>query len=192
MPNCDFYAAGLDHKSVLEFVVSRSECNIYECYSRFGEQLHQFESLVEIEAHFSINDWGIGAKESILLQLYPRGASGRMVRRRINLDPTKCGGAKFRYSAEGWGLVQLYLEPPRDGQLRPSHTNHNSEARATAWSDTIHDLGAPSDWSWDKVNSFSRRLNRFIRSLGVAKTGSRSILRQAAELQQKGIQLTLN
>jgi hypothetical protein len=192
MPNCDFYAAGTDHKAVLEFVLSRGDSDIYESYSRLDQPLRQFRSLGDFERHFSIADWKEGANESILLQLYPHGAKGHVATRRIDLNPDACPPASSRYTFEGWGLVQLYLEPLKDGSLRPSHTNHNSHQRATKWSDAIHDLGDPADWDWERVTSFSRRLNRFIRSLAVAKSGSRVILPHAAELQRLGVKLLLN
>jgi hypothetical protein len=30
MPNCDFFAAGPDHRAVLEFVLSQKNCRVYE------------------------------------------------------------------------------------------------------------------------------------------------------------------
>jgi hypothetical protein len=189
MPNCDFYAAGADHKAVLEFVLSQGDSDIYELCSRFDKPLRQFRSLADFEEHFSIVDWAAGAADTIYLQLYPHGAGGSFYSRRIELNPKRCAGATFRYEAQGWGLVQLYLEPPREGRLCESHTNHNSPKRAAAWSNTIRDLGDPSAWDWQRVSSFSRRLNRFIHSIAVAKAGSRVILPYAAELQKQGVQI---
>ena len=189
MPNCDFYAAGTDHKAVLEFILSQGNSDIYELSSRFDKKLRQFQSLAAFEEHFSIADWETGAAETIHLQLYPHGAGGSFSSRRIDLNPSRCAGATFRYEAQGWGLVQLYLEPPRNGWLGVSHTNHNSPQRAAAWSDTIRDLGDPSAWNWQLVGSFSRCLNRFIHSIAVAKAGSRVILPYAAELQKQGVQI---
>jgi hypothetical protein len=192
MPNCDFYAAGTDHQAILQFLLSRGDCDFYELYSRFDQPLRQFHSLSDFEQHYSIADWKEGANESILLQLHPHGANGHVATRRIDLNPDACPPATFRYACEGWGLVQLYLEPLKDGSLRPSHTNHNSERRAKAWSDAVHDVDDPAGWDWPRVTSFSRRLNRFIRSLAVAKAASRVILPHAAELQRLGVKLLLN
>jgi len=189
MPNCDFYAAGTDHRAVLEFVLSQGAADIYELASRFDQPLRRFRSLADFEEHFSISEWTLGAAEPIHLQLHPRGAKGNFLARRIDLNPKSCKGATCRYEARGWGLVQLYLEPPRNGRLENSHTNHNSQERAIAWATTARDLGDPSDWDWEGVASFSCRLNRFIRSLAVAKTGSRVILAQAAALQKQGVQV---
>jgi hypothetical protein len=98
----------------------------------------------------------------------------------------------FRYSSEGWGLIQLYLEAPRKGALSPSHTNHNSPSRAAKWSDTYSELRDPSLWDWDAVTSFSRRLNAFIRKQSVAKIGPRVVHSGAQRFQQAGHQLSLN
>lgn len=187
MPNCDFYAAGTDHQTVLDFLLKHGECDIYELGSRFEQPLRQFRHLSEFEEHFAITDWRIGSTVTILLQLYPHGAGGRFIARRVTLSPESCNGATFRYSAEGWGLIQLYLEPPREGDLHNSHTNHNSAKRAAAWSDTVNYLGSPSDWDWARVSSFSGRLNRFIRSLAVAKQRALSILPHAAALRSEGV-----
>lgn len=187
MPNCDFYAAGTDHRSILDFLLTRGECDIYELGSRFEQPLHRFRTLRDFETHYGISDWRVGGSQTILLQLYAHGAGGQFFARRTNLNPECCDGATFRYCAEGWGLIQLYLEPPRECHLRSSHTNHNSAKRAAAWSDTRENLGSPSDWDWARVSSFSARLNRFIRSLAVAKDGSRSILPHAAALRSEGM-----
>ena len=188
MPNCDFFAAGTDHQQLLAHVLTQGDADIYASDSKFGQPLRQFRSLSDFEEHFSITDWRIGATESILLQLYPHGAKGRFVARRIGPMPRSTDKV-YRYAAEGWGLVQLYLEPPRKGILRASHTNHNSVARAEAWSETIRYLGKPSAWDWQRVASFSRGLNRYIRKLAVAKVNSRVILPNAAALQKQGVEL---
>src|SRR5689334_19395898 len=125
MPNCDFYAAGTDHKTVLDYVLGSGDCDVYESYSRFDQSLRQFHSLVDFEEHFSINDWNVGAQQTLSLQLYPRDAGGQVFHEPINLKPEACSGAKIRYHIAGWGLVQLYLEPVLEGRLRASHTNHN-------------------------------------------------------------------
>jgi hypothetical protein len=187
MPNCDFYAAGTDHRSVLDFLLTHGECDIYELASRFEKPLQQFRSLSDFEAHFAIADWRIGSSVTMHLQLYAHRSGGHFIARRVSLNPESCNGATFRYSAEGWGLIQLYLEAPRHGRLSSSHTNHNSAKRAEVWSDTIENLGSPSDWDWNRVSSFSGRLNRFIRSLAVAKDRSRPILPHAAALQSEGV-----
>jgi hypothetical protein len=44
MPNCDFYAADADSSELLEFAFARCECQIFETYSPFGEELAEFSN----------------------------------------------------------------------------------------------------------------------------------------------------
>jgi hypothetical protein len=194
MPNCDFLAAGPDHRAVLEFVLGQADCRVYELYSEFDQPLFEFRTLADFEKHYSILDWNaLHSRQSMLLQLYPPNASGKFVKHRIALDSRRCKGATFRYESSGWGLIQLYLQSPikRTGKqwLEASHTNHNSERRARAWESTYPELGPVSAWNWPVVTSFSRRLNRYIHKLAVAKIGSYAVLPFAAQLKKSGIPL---
>jgi hypothetical protein len=104
MPNCDFFAAGPDHRAVLEFVLSQKNSRIYELGSEFDEDLCEFRTLADFEDRYSISDWNHwDSRPPMLLQLYPNDADGKFVRRRISLDSKRCKGATFRYAAEGWG-----------------------------------------------------------------------------------------
>lgn len=184
MPNCDFFACGDDHRVILEHIFDHLPCRIFELSSRFDSELAEFSSLSDVERHFDINDWASTERPSLLLTIYAADANGPLSFRRIALDSTECDGAKFRYSCDGWGLIQLYLESPRQGNLRNSHTHHNSEKRAGNWSPTYPEMGDAADWNWAAVNSFSRKLNRFIRKSGVHKIGSRVVLPCAFEFME--------
>ena len=89
-------------------------------------------------------------------------------------------------------MIQLYLESPRKGMLRPSHTNHNSETRARTLRDVIDNMGEADAWDWKEVTSFSRRLNNFIRKGSVGKEGSIVILPNAHKSRSQGIVFSLN
>jgi hypothetical protein len=188
MPNCDFYAVGPDHAAILAHLLEADDCEIYELSSRPGLETVRFTSISDFLTRFTFDDWK-DLRDTLHLHLYPRGAQGRVIHRRIELrnvsDPTKA----FRFATSGWGLIQLYLEAPRDGRLEASHTNHNSEKRAATWSDTYPNMGSPDEWDWAVVARFSRRLNGFIRKLSVAKQGSRVILPAAERFKQSGNQL---
>lgn len=181
MPNRDFFAVGGDHRQVLDHVFAEGACRVFESYSPFDTDLAEFKSVADIEARYGINDWSGSDRDVLLLQLHPHDAAGKLVIERIELDSRKCEGARFRFSCNGWGLVQLYLWSVDRGVLHPSHTNHNSPKRATAWSSTYPELGAPDAWHWSEVTAFSRRLNRHIDKLAVATIGSRRVLPEAAE-----------
>lgn len=182
MPNCDFYGTPRDHVTVLNGLFSERTCHVYELGSEFEKPLRRFESCEEVMSLFE-------EQCSVLLQLYVLGAGPEFIPRRVTLDPAFCDGARYRFAAEGWGLVQLYLESPRNNELRNSHTNHNSQKRAETWATTRDSLGDPSAWDFKRINAFSSRLNRQINKSAVAKIASRSVLPGAFELWNSGVSL---
>ena len=106
---------------------------------------------------------------------------------RVDLDPSKCDGATYRFYCRGWGLIQLYLFSPvkgRENSLNNSHTNHKSETRAMKWAGSDSEDG-PETWNWPVVRAFSRKLNRFIRKSSVAKIRSRVVLAGAQDYLSK-------
>lgn len=187
VPNCDFYAAGQDLLDVLSVVFALGDCLVFEAYSPPGEDLREFKTVEEIRHRYAL---GLceGRGPSVLLQLYAPSAAGAISRRRIDLKPQ--GGvteARFRYTMEGWGLIQLQLGGVFDGGLVASHTNHNSKARAVNWENTCPEMGPASAWNWAEVFRVSRRINTQIRTkLSVGKIGSRSVLPQAEALLRAG------
>ncbi len=186
MPNLDFYAADEDYDPIVSFVLSEPRFRLFESYSRPDQELVEIKSREHFRAHFSPELNGKGT--SILLQLFTVGGGGEPLLRRIELKPGALGNAKFRFACEGWGLIQLCFELPKQKVLRPSHTNHNSEKRALAWVGTYEDqLGSPTRWDWKEVERASRQLNTFIRRLSVEKVGSRLVLPTALRLRGDGL-----
>lgn len=189
MPNCDFYATPEDHEGLLAWLLAEGACEVHELGSDFGQPLRRFRSAGEVLAQFE-RRYPNGRKwRALHLQLYVLGAGPPFVPRRVSLDPQACDGATFRYTAEGWGLVQLYLSalPEGDTRLEDSHTNHNTLKRAQTWSSTVPELGDVGAWDFGKITAFSSRLNREIRKRGVAKIGSRAILPGALKLWNAGV-----
>ncbi|GAA1892714.1 hypothetical protein GCM10009687_72550 [Asanoa iriomotensis] len=110
------------------------------------------------------------------------GAGPEPAARRIDLLPGVSGDATFRYCCEGWGLIQLYYGGSFGAQeLRWSHTNHNTERRASAWAATLPRLGDPAAWNWAAVTTASGKLNRVIRRMAVSKIGSHPVLPYPAQ-----------
>ncbi|MDQ0568269.1 hypothetical protein QFZ42_000103 [Variovorax paradoxus] len=170
MPNCDFYATPEDHEDVLSWLFAEDSCDVYEHYSAFEQPLKRFRSAAEVLARFQ-RPPGEPPCQAVLLSLYVRGAGPAFVPRHIALNPQACGGAAFRYSASGWGMVQLHLHAPVIDKVRldNSHTNHNTLLRAQTWSATFPEDGPVEAWDFARITSFSSRLNRQIRKRGVAK-----------------------
>ena len=185
MPNCDFYAVGDDFRSVLQFVFDELDCRVFETASAYDEEIMEFSSWESLSTARTVGQRK-GAAESLYLQLWPVKASENVWIREIELDQKRVKNGRFRYSIEGWGLIQLYLGGKSELGLIHSHTNHNSEARARKWASTLDGMGSPSAWDWKIVSSTSSRLNRFIRKTAVSKVESRLVLPEAQELLRTG------
>ncbi len=124
------------------------------------------------------------------MQLYLHGAGPPFKPRRIELNPKSCGGATYRFAAEGWGLIQLYLHAPKSGALEASHTNHFTLKGAQGWAGTLDSEKGPAEaWDFARITSFSSKLNREIRKRGVAKVSSLAILPGALKLWDEGFAL---
>jgi hypothetical protein len=189
MPNCDFYATPDDQEALLAWLFAENTCHVYEAYSEFERPLRRFETPGEVLGEFNRRHPN-GTKWSLVfLQLYVLGASPPFKTRRIELDPKKCGGATFRHATDGWGLVQLQLHDSDGLKLDASHTNHSSRRRAEAWAPTFPDHTDIDSWDFERITSFSSRLNRRIRNFSVAKVGSRSVLPGALKLWDSGTSL---
>lgn len=189
MPNCDFYAIPEDHKEILKWIFLDGSCEVYELASDFEKPLRQFLDPEEVISQFDRQHPDGEKWRMVHLQLNVIGAGPPFSPRRVSLDPDACGGATFRFTADGWGLIQLYLASPKSDHLESSHTNHNSKKRAERWSSTDSDSGGPDAWEFARISSFSSRLNRQIRKARIAKIGSRPVLPGAVRLWDAGTAL---
>jgi len=186
MPNCDFYATPQDQAPLLDWLFAECTCKVFELSSQFDRPLKEFHSSTEVLSEFG-RVYSNGALwHTVHLQLYVIGAGPAFEPRRVELNPNLCDGATFRYSAEGWGLVQLYLTAPTANGLNSSHTNHLKAKGAEKWAPLSPQKGAAERWDFKKIAAFSSRLNRQIKKLSVAKIGSRAILPDALEIWQGG------
>lgn len=168
MPNCDFYALGPDCEAILDFVFSNRGWRLLEAYSDPDRDLRTFTSVDAVTSTFDLT------RESAHLMLYAPEMRGHVTSERINLKRGALGNATFRYSAKGWGLIQLLFEAPRQNKLAASHTNHNSQSRAERWAPTYpEDAEYVATWDWAAVRRVSGRLVRHIGGLCAAKVGSR-------------------
>ncbi len=187
MPNCDFYAAGKDFRSILEFVFEQPGWTLVELASLPDQPLRRFDAADAVLDAYDLTT------SDAPLQLYTPANGGAIVERSITFRPGAVGNATGRTESAGWGLIQLYLEPERDGRIGLSHTNHNSEVRARSWEQAFsHELGPISAWNWTEVSRTSRRLNYYIRQSAVRKAGSRVILPEAAARVAQGASLSPN
>jgi hypothetical protein len=178
VPNCDFLATKSDIEAVLGYVFASCEFTVYEAYSEPEAELRTFGNAAELAKLYPL---GLcqGTAPSVLLHLVAKN-SGAVTVERFALEPIKCNGKTYRYRSSGWGLIQLHLGGIGPKGLVPSHTNHNSQARALKWAPTYPELPSPSTWNWQAVQAASSKLNRFIRKQAVSKEGNRLVLPEAA------------
>jgi hypothetical protein len=171
MPHCGFYAIPDDWLRIVEFIFSNDAWVLYETYSLPDREIRTFRSIDQVRALI------LPEEESYDFCLHSPAIGGSVQFRRIVFSPGAVSAATHRYRAEGWGLINLHVHAPKDGHLRPCNTNHFSARGAAKWEPIRTDVSTPVDaWDWKQVTSISNRLNRYIRSLGVAKRGSRPVL----------------
>jgi len=188
VPNCDFYGVAADHKHVLEWLFSEATCDVYELASDYEAPLRQFKSPEEVLLQFKKTYTTGRSRDAAYLQLYVHGAGPSFLPRRVTLNPKACDGAIYKFNAEGWGLVQLYLSAPTATKLEASHTNHHS-MKSAARIATASDL---NEWDFKVIQAFSSKLNRQIKKLSVGNLGSRPVLDGARIQWNQGISLWPN
>ncbi len=101
---------------------------------------------------------------------------------RIDLIPEKCGGATFRYSIEGHGLMQLYLGGVCGQVITKSNFAHSS----SLWAEREGLEGI----DWEAYKKISNRIQYHIRKrLAVGKVPSIPVLPEAIRLAKAGYAL---
>ncbi len=178
----NFFAARSDFEHVFEIVFSEKVLRVFEAYSRFGERCREFHDIDDIRAAYP--RFTDGPCSPHLALWAP--TTCKMSRERIALDPTACGGHTFRYSVEGWGLIQLLLGGVRRKVITPTRIAHDSAARAAKW-------GERSGIDFKTIGQISGRIHRAIGKLAVAKChisgeprAARLVLPEAARLARVG------
>lgn len=146
-------------QAIADAIFKERPSTVVEAYSGFGQEPCTFDSAQELLAYADARR-GTPAGSVHIAVHYPDMA-GRVACTRVALDPDKCDGHSFRFTADGWGLVFVYL------QLRAgtpeSFVSANTEKRAHAWAATFPELDAPATWNWPAVARHSRRLQRALR-----------------------------
>ncbi|MBK8344680.1 MAG: hypothetical protein IPL12_16140 [Bacteroidetes bacterium] len=106
-----------------------------------------------------------------------RGTMGNLFLGKSNLDPKRCNGHTYRYSTDGWGLIQLYFGGIRNGELHQSHIGHFNEKGALKWEGTNKTNGLVNLWDWTEIQVTSRKLKYYIHNkLAARKIDSIGVL----------------
>jgi hypothetical protein len=123
----------------------------------------------------------------VTFQLWTPRHKGQPVFRRIELDPKRCNGQTFRYSTDGWGLIQLYFGGLKNNLLSQSHIGHFTELGALKNEGVTTFNGKVSSWDWTEIQTTSRKLKYQIHNkLATRKIGSLGVLPGASRLELAG------
>ena len=185
--NYTFFADKDDKLKVLEFIFKETDLHIYDLGSPYGQEISEYKSVDEISSKFDLVS---GDEFAITFQLWSPAHKGKPIFRKIDLDPKRCNGHTFRYSTDGWGLIQLYFGGLKGNEISHSHIGHYSEKGALKWQDTNSFNGPVNAWDWTAIQSTSGKLKYHIHNkLAVKKIGSSGILPGAYRLEQQGTKL---
>ena len=133
---------------------------VFESYSKYDSDTSRFERPEDLKKYIE-SERNEGERFIDLSIHYPE-TKGVVHKERINLNPTKCNGAKLRFRANGWGLIQFQLDFKESEKLE-CRIAVNSEKRALNWSSAYPDLQYPALWDWKMVEKNARRLIRVLR-----------------------------
>ncbi len=170
-----FYAVQEDRAIILDYIFKETDLRIYDGYSAFDQEITMYDSIESIERKIDTE------VRMATFVLYSESLGGKLNTRRINLNPNR-KGHKFRYAAEGWGLIHLkfgkvFWNWSTQGEhLEYSDINHNSETRAQNWYPTYPELGNPDLWDWKAIGRESRKIENIIKKLSVKENTGASRL----------------
>ena len=148
-------------EAVAQAIFASTGATVFEAYSRFDAEPRRFADAAELCAH-AAQHRGPPPRDSIQLIAYYPDMGGRLVQRKILLDPDKVASHTHRYTFDGWGLVSVYLHLAGKSVIG-SFVSANSRKRAEKWAPTITDWDPPDAWNWKAVASHERRIARALR-----------------------------
>ena len=133
---------------------------VYEAYSDFDSELKQFSSLNELKDYVSHKiSKNKDLHKDINLSLHYVDTCGQVFTEKHALDSNKCNGAKYRYTSDGWGVINFNVLIERDHfGLFSLHSRNEKEAKE--WEDTLPEFGKANSWDWKKVNFHIKRLTK--------------------------------
>ncbi len=183
----NFFADKADKLEILEFIFKETDLRVYDLSSPYGQEICEYKTTDEIASKFDLNN---GDKFDVTFKLWTPKHEGEPIFRKVDLDPKHCNGHTFRYSTEGWGLIQLYFGGLRNNELNQSHIGHFNEKGASKYAETNLVNGLAPAWNWTEIQKTSRKLKYHIHNkLAIRKIGSMGILNGADKLEIQGVKL---
>ena len=183
----DFFATKSDKINLLDFIFRETDLKIYDLASSYGQEISEYKTTDEIATKFDLENEG---HLSPTFQLWTQRFGGDIFFRKVDLNPKYCNGHTFRYSTDGWGLIQLYFGGHKDNVLFHSHIGHFNEKGALKWQDTNKVIDNVDKWNWKIIEQTSRQLkNQIHNKLAAKKIGRYGVLQGADLLSNSGTKL---
>ena len=183
--NYDFFADKEDKLQILEYIFSETDLQVYDLGSSYGQEICNYKSVEDISAKFDLT---YGDKFAVTFQLWTPRHKGQPIFRKIDLDPKRCNGHTFRYSTDGWGLIQLYFGGLKNNELNQSHIGHFNEAGALKNESSTKFNGKVNSWDWKEIQISSRKLKYKIHNkLATKNIGNLGVLLGADKLEREGV-----
>jgi len=183
----DFFADMADKLVILDFIFKDTDLRVYDLGSPYGQEISEYKTVEEISSKLDLDN---GDKFDTTLQLWTPRHKGKLIFRKVDLDPKRCNGHTFRYSTDGWGLIQLYFGGLKNNELNQSHIGHFNEAGALKNESSTTFNGKVSEWDWTEIQTTSRKLKHQINNkLAIRKIGSFGVLPGADKLEKGGVKL---
>lgn len=158
----DFIADKQNKIDILEFIFKETDLHLFDLGSVYGQEIYEYKSVEEITEKFDLVS---GDKFAVTFQLWSPRHKAQPIFRKINLDPKHCKGHTFRYSTDGWGLIQLYFGGIKHNKQNESHIGHFTEKAALERESTTTFNGKVSEWDWSEIQKTSRLLKQKIKTI---------------------------
>jgi hypothetical protein len=176
MPEIRFYATKDDLTLVFESMLSELGLIAYEMVSEPCEPLRRFQTLAELTSHFRF------CSKSCDFVWWDAELMPPNRPKKIKLDPEKCNGHTFRYSAE-FAMIQIETGLKRSKLLTPSEFGLVTQAY-------YRSVGGRAKIDWRRLNGKFNQLRKFIERTSVGKVDGCLVMPGAYELVCNGGQLT--
>ncbi|RZL41125.1 MAG: hypothetical protein EOP00_25430, partial [Pedobacter sp.] len=121
--NYDFFADKEDKISVLDYIINETDLQIFDFNSEPGKLISEYTHINDITEKFELE---IGGSYISSFCLYKPNFGGKIYYRKIELDKNLKLDSYFRYSMEGWGLINLHFGGLKNSVLHRSKVNHFS------------------------------------------------------------------
>ena len=152
--------AGGDQERIIEAIFGEGNPTVYEAYSAYDSEIVAFISASDLSSYIARPR---PRNESILgFAVHYPDTGGFVEKIKINLDKEKCNGHTYRYTMNGWGLIQFQLNMHKAPKMA-CRFDINTEKRENMWFATYLEFKSSKLWDWAGIEKHIRRLIRVLK-----------------------------